>query len=288
MRLNRFVLVQNLYKSYLFYLKITLVFLNTHNSMYTKSACIIIHGTWAQNETWYLPGGDFFEAVKSCNDEIKRVDEVVSFSWSGKLGYPAQVEAAKNLAKNMELYDSVILIAHSHGATIGMIASHVMLENSSNRNKNGKIAQFYSLGVPISQSTITSNMLTIKRFYNLFSFGDFIQTVNGTCDRTFTFFDRVANISVQLNNVHPTHGQLHHPSIGMWLLKIEDFFAQKQLGNFENFDCNYPGFIFFTAYAHPSYALQEDQSVLIDLDRKIHEWMTTAFFRGGKHNNFDD
>ena len=95
MKLDRSVAMQMLHAHYF---KIIFTMLHAHCSMYAKSACIIIHGTWAQDETWYRPGGDFFESVKSCNNEIKIVDEVISFSWSGKLGHPAQVHAAKNLA----------------------------------------------------------------------------------------------------------------------------------------------------------------------------------------------
>jgi len=55
--------------------------------MYTKSACIIIHGTWAKDESWYQPEGDFFKALQSSALELKIVDEIVPFQWSGKLGY---------------------------------------------------------------------------------------------------------------------------------------------------------------------------------------------------------
>ena len=256
--------------------------------MYTKSACIIIHGTWAQNETWCSPSGDFFEAVKSCNNEIKVVDEIVSFSWSGKLGYPAQVQAAQNLAKIIEMYDFVILAAHSHGATVGMIASQIIFATSTNGNNFGKIAKFYALGAPVDQSVVTPNMYVIKKFYNLFSFGDFVQTVNGTCGRTFFEHDRIVNVSIQFNNLHPSHAQLHHPAFGIWLLKIEDFFAQNNIGNFQNFNLAKPGVVFFGNYQHPFYNLQNDQSALLELDKKIHEWTTTVFFRGGKKLESDD
>lgn len=282
MRLNRLVPVQNLYSLHYHYFKIILISLSLHCSMYTKSACIIIHGTWAQNETWYRPTGGFFEAVKSCNNEIKIVDEIVSFSWSGKLGYPAQVEAAQDLVKFIELYDFVILIAHSHGATVGMIASHIIFENNTAGNKKSEIDKFYALGVPVDETTVIPHMYVIKKFYNIFSFGDFIQTVNGNCDRAFSAYERMVNISVQFDSLHPSHTQLHHPAFGIWLLKIEDFFAQKQIGNFEKFNFLKPGTICFSSYRHPIYSVQEDQYALLELDKKIHKWATTAFFRGGK------
>lgn len=251
--------------------------------MYTKSACVIIHGTWAQNETWYRCGGDFFEAIKSCNHEIKVVDDVVSFSWSGKLGFPAQVEAAKSLADFIDLYDFVILVAHSHGATVGMIASQIMFNVDTSGNKKGKIAQFYSLGVPVQESIVTPSLYVIKKFYNLFSFGDFVQTVNGTCQRTFSQQKQIVNTSVLYNNLHPSHAQLHHPALGGSLLKIEDFFAQKQVGNFQEFDFCKPACISFFSYHHPLYFVQEDQDLLLSCDKKTHELAKLAFFRGRKN-----
>lgn len=283
MRFNRPVLVQNLYGMYCFYFSIILIFLSVHSSMYTKSACVIIHGTWAENETWYRPCGDFFEAVKSCNNEIKIVDEVVSFSWSGKLGYPAQVQAAQSLVNFIELYDSVILIAHSHGATVGMIASQIIFKIDTSGNKKDKIAQFYSLGVPVQESIVIPNLHVIKKFYNLFSFGDFVQTINGICERTFSKQKQIANISVQYNNLHPSHTQLHHPALGIWLLKIEDFFAQSRIGNFDQFDFSKPACISFFSHNHPVYFAQEDQNLLLDLDKKIHDLAKAAFFRGRKN-----
>lgn len=283
MRLNRLVFVQNLYDLYHLYSKIILILLSAHYSMYTKSACIIVHGTWAQNELWYRDQGDFFEAVKLCNNEIKKVDQIIPFSWSGKLGYPAQIEAAQNLAKIINAYDFVILIAHSHGATVGMIASHIICKNNTGGNNNNKIAQFYSLGVPVRESAVTPNMIVINKFYNLFSFGDFVQTINGIYDRVFCAHDRIVNISVQFNNLHPSHTQLHHPAFGIWLLKIEDFFAQNQIGNFEHFDFSKPALVSFLSYNHPLYFIQEDQSLQLDLDKKIHELAKTAFFRGRKN-----
>jgi len=285
---NQSVFVCNLYNKYLSYLGLIVVFLFTCSAMYTKFACIIIHGTWAQNETWYRPGGDFFEAVKSCNNEIKIVDEIVSFSWSGKLGHPAQVEAAKKLVTLIEAYDFVILIAHSHGATVGMIASQILFGKNTNGNNCGKVVQFYSLGAPIKESITMPSMYVIKKFYNVFSFGDFIQTVNGAYDRTFVQSGNMVNISIQYNDVHPSHAQLHHPAIGMWLLKIENFLMQNRIGNFEKFRFVEPGVIFFRDHQHPVYRTQEDQYGLLELDKKIHEWSKTVFFRGFKHENIDD
>lgn len=279
MRFGRAAALCFLYPFYNNLSKIILVALSSSCSMYTKSACVIIHGTWAQGEAWCRSGGDFFEAVKTCNNEIKKVDEVVSFFWSGKLGYPAQVEAAQDLAKTLNLYDDVVLIAHSHGATVGMIASQIIYLGSTDRNNKGKIAQFYALGVPVRESITMPNMYVIKKFYNIFSFADFVQTVNGNYDRAFKACDGVVNISVMLNNIHPGHAQLHHPVLGAWLLKIEDFLAKRQIGNFEQFDFYKPALISFSSQKHPCYLEQNDQGPLLECDKKMYELAKNAFFR---------
>lgn len=259
------------------------VFLFSHGFVYTsaqhRSACIIIHGTWAKDEKWYRPGGDFFEAIRSTNEELQEVDEVVSFSWSGKLGYPAQVEAAERLVNIIDRYAFVIVVGHSHGATVGMIAAEIVGEKNSDGNKNGKIRKFYALGVPVSERVITPNHFIIKKFYNLFSFGDFVQVVNGLCNRTFSVQKNIANISVQCNLQHPTHTELHHPSIGVHLLKIDEFFAERSIGNFQNLSFFSPGMIHFKDYYHPVYSIQENQYDLLELDKKLYEWATIAFFR---------
>lgn len=262
------------------------VFLSFQGSLYTNtqlhSACIIVHGTWAKDEKWYRPGGDFFEAIKASNDELGLVGEVISFSWSGKLGYPAQVEAAQNLADLIDRYNFVFVVAHSHGATVGMIAAEIIGKKNSDGNKNGKISKFYALGVPVSERVIIPSPFIIKKFYNLFSFGDFVQVVNGFCNRTFSEQQNIVNISVEYEAQHPTHAELHRPVIGMHLLKIDEFFSQRSIGNFQNFSFFVPGMISFKDYHHPVYTTQENQSDLLDLDKKLYEWATIAFFRGNR------
>lgn len=257
-------------------------------SMYAKSSCVLVHGTWAQGESWYRPSGDFFESIKNCNEELKVVDEVISFSWSGKLGYPAQLQAAQDLAKLILEYDWVILIGHSHGATVGMISSHIISASSTNGNKSGKIKKFYALGVPVDESIVIPDMTVIKKLYNLFSFGDLVQTVNGTCDRIFSHHDRIVNISLQFCDLHPSHMQLHHPAFGMYLLKIEEFFAENGIGNFQNFIFSSPGMIHFFSYQSPRYEIQQDQMMLLKIDKRMHQLMTLAFFRGCRDDKSGD
>ena len=81
-----------------------------------------------------------------------------------------------------------------------------------------------------------------------------------------------------------SNGELHHAIIGRDLLKIDDYFASRGLGNFDNFCCNQPGMIQFFAYEVPIYQTQPDQTALLELDKKAQWMMTMAFFRNASNN----
>jgi len=256
------------------------------STMYTKSACIIIHGTWAKDESWYKPEGDFFKALQSSALELKIVDEIISFQWSGKLGHSSQLSAAQNLEKIISMYDWVILVGHSHGVTVGILASTILAKNISNGRDRFKIKKFYALGVPVDTTgAIFPDMSVIGTFYNLFSFGDYVQTVNLVHDRCFVCCERMVNISVLLQSQHPTHSDLHHPCIAQHLLKIEHYFSEKKLGNFENFSLKLPGIIYFYEYELPRYEIDHDQKRLLELDKKVHWLVTMAFFKNRRNND---
>ena len=256
------------------------IILYAQATMYTKSACVIIHGTWASNESWYMPRGDFFKSVARCAQELKIVDEVIPFSWSGKLGYVSQLEAAQDLAKIVDGYDWVILIGHSHGVTVGILCSMIIGQKNSGVVNSYKIAKFYALGVPVDLTgQIYPDMSVVGKFYNLFSFGDYVQTVNGAHERCFYVHERLVNIAVKIQDDHPSHSQLHHSIIGKDILKIEEYFAHRYLGNFENFCCNFPGEIIFFKHDLPKYNAQHDQQSLLELDKKALWLITMAFFR---------
>lgn len=258
----------------------------TPSTLYARSACIIIHGTWAKDESWYQSHGDFFKSVNRCNKELVCVDEVISFSWSGKLGYVFQYEAACDLIKIIEKYDSVILIGHSHGVTVGIIASQLMSTISTPRKDCLKIIKFYALGVPIdSTMSIYPNMSVIGTFFNLFSFGDYVQPVNDIYVRCFAYHERIVNISVTLCGLYPSHSQLHDPIIGKDILKIYEYFTDRCLGNFENFCYIYPAVINFYEYDVPTYDELLDMAAKLDLDKKARWMMNMALFRNiGKNN----
>ncbi len=255
----------------------------TEFTLYTKSACIIIHGTWAKNESWYQPDGDFFYEIETSNNYLNLTDEVIPFCWTGKLGDLAQIDAAKKLAEKILEYDFVILIGHSHGVTVGIRASIFIGKLNSYGKFSEKIKKFYALGVPVdSECKVYPDMSVIGRFYNLFSFGDIIQPVHGLHERCFNEHKNITNIAVQLDDLHPSHSELHHPAIGKHLLVIPDFYAIKKIGNFENFEHNHPAEIFFFSKKNPQYKFQDDQKKRLETDKIAFELFQYAFFRSNR------
>lgn len=264
---------------------ILLFILFTQKTLYTKSAGIIIHGTWAKNESWYQAGGDFFHEIEIANNYLKLVDEIASFSWSGKLGYPEQLIAARNLTKKILEYDFVILIGHSHGVTVGILSSMILGKNNSHGNNKSKIKKFYALGVPVDpDSQMYPDMSVIDSFYNLFSFGDIIQRVHGLHERVFVSHERVTNIAIQIDGLHPDHMKLHHPAIGKHLLAIPDLYQAQKIGNWQNFLHNHPAEILFYSYKFPEYRLYHDQAKTLQTDKVSFELLQYAFFRSKKYN----
>src|SRR6266852_2690813 len=88
-----------------------------------SSILILIHGTWGADCDWYLPRGDFFEALEQTVSEKNSV--VVSFRWSGGCSHEARINAAHSLVKLIKTYSistAVFIIAHSHGGNVATLA----------------------------------------------------------------------------------------------------------------------------------------------------------------------
>lgn len=250
-------------------------------SVYTRSACVIVHGTWASGASWYRSGGDFFEAVAQTACKFSIVDCIVSFTWSGDLGSMPQWQAACELIEMMAQYDEVILIAHSHGATVGILASRMIGKKITGKKFTTKIKKFYALGVPVDPTGVNyPDMSVIEGFYNLFSFGDIIQPVQGLYHRVFELSHPAAvNICVRYKDCHPSHSQLHGPIIGNHLLCIPEVYAAMKFANFDTFTYSVPGQIFFDTKLLPYYCVQPNQFDLIASDKIATQLMREAFMK---------
>ena len=87
---------------------------------------MLIHGTWARNDPWWQPGGDFHSYIRGSvwPDLYGAPDR---FEWSGGYSDAARSIAAKQLADWIERKSAVgiKLMAHSHGANVAMLASQL-------------------------------------------------------------------------------------------------------------------------------------------------------------------
>ncbi|MFZ0015296.1 MAG: hypothetical protein WAL25_14410 [Acidimicrobiia bacterium] len=83
----------------------------------------ITHGTWAAQQDWYKPTGDFYGALKANRPDLAVHDQ--SFTWSGSYSHGARRVAARELKQwvaNQGLV-SPDLFAHSHGGTVANLAT---------------------------------------------------------------------------------------------------------------------------------------------------------------------
>jgi hypothetical protein len=191
---------------------VTTLLLTIFCNIYSHTVFIVIHGTWGSESPWYAADGDFFTSLETTAHKKKAA--VVPFCWSGSNSHEARNKAAKNLSKLIESYDvrtKIILIGHSHGGTVALLASQLLSIH--------KISIIYTLGTPINTS-IYPDMNNVGYCYNLFSFEDLVQTVLGLFRREHAAHERIRNIRVILNGIEPDHAQLHHDAMGRWIPHI--------------------------------------------------------------------
>lgn len=225
-----------------------------------KTVFFVVHGTWGADASWYMPGGDFFDVLEKSAYAHNGV--VVPFRWSGKTHPTERSKAAQQLAKIIQTYDdsdvAIVVIGHSHGGTIGILASHLITR---------QIDVLFVLGTPVNKDQYP-HMGHIQYFYNLFSLEDMIQTVGGLFGREYYTNDRVANIRIFFNNDEPGHTELHHPCLAQWLPTLHEHFLDTICGG--NMDIfSQPGLLYFTYNVPPVYKRDFNRQELIARDERL-------------------
>jgi len=88
-----------------------------------SDTAVITHGTWAADSSWYQPGGDFYEALKSKRPDLHVHDE--SFRWTG--AYSKKARRADAALLQQWISDQGLSVpdffAHSHGGTVAHLAT---------------------------------------------------------------------------------------------------------------------------------------------------------------------
>jgi len=234
-------------------------FINSH------TVFILIHGTWALDENWYMPGGDFFDQLEKSVATYDTV--IVPFLWSGKNNHHARIKAAHALVKLIESYakNTIIgIIGHSHGGNVGVLASHMLTNKKSDICR---ITYFYALGTPVNVTCYYPNMDVITYFYNLFSFEDMVQPVFGSFTREYSMHPRIANITVTIDGKSPSHCQLHDPLIATWLPSLHTV-LEKQTQPYP-FSFGQPGIVHFCCGVSPRYEIDTQRKIRIKQDLQL-------------------
>ena len=96
-----------------------------------SSTAVMTHGTWAADQDWYKPGGDFYEALDTNRPDLALHDE--SFTWSGNYSDGARRVAALRLKQWIGDQGLVKpdFFAHSHGGTVANLATKQGVEFES-------------------------------------------------------------------------------------------------------------------------------------------------------------
>jgi pimeloyl-ACP methyl ester carboxylesterase len=231
-----------------------------------SSVFILIHGTWGAECSWYAPNGDFFNALETTVSEKDSV--VVSFRWSGGCGHESRLKAAQSLVKLIKTYDvdmAIFIVAHSHGGTVAVLASHILAEEADNKHR---IRALFTLGTPV-MSNYLPNMKIIHYLYNLFSFEDLVQPVLGISSREYPEHKRIANLRVIINGKEPDHTGMHHPIIGKWIAYLHQYFKQYLHGKDIIHHISEPSIVYFNEDKAPEYAHDERRNDLMERDRQL-------------------
>lgn len=88
-----------------------------------SNTAVVTHGTFAANNGWYQPGGDFYEALAANRPDLHLHDR--SFTWTGSYSHRARLADAALLEQWISDQGLVRpdFFAHSHGGTVAHHAS---------------------------------------------------------------------------------------------------------------------------------------------------------------------
>jgi RHS repeat-associated protein len=133
---------------------------------------IVVHGTWANGKSDFLPGGRFYEHVVSTAPDRA----FASFQWSGGDSHAARIQAAKDLAAFVKGYkfaegEPLNIIAHSHGGNVAIMAINLGLGHD--------VDNFVTLGTPSRTGYRLARPGDVANWVNLFNSHDGIQKRGG-------------------------------------------------------------------------------------------------------------
>ncbi|MDN5753625.1 MAG: hypothetical protein L0H15_10155 [Nitrosospira sp.] len=182
---------------------------------------IVVHGTYALEQTWWRWPSPFTEYLDTLTAASLPVGDgsvykgTDFFQWSAENYDSRRRSAALDLAAWIRDHpaDHLTIVAHSHGGNVSMLAT-----------RHGvKIERLILLGSPI-RTDYTPDLRNVGILYNIYSFGDLIQTV-GTKPhqrgegRSLGDSEKVVNFLARNGFLGPGHSDLH--DVNVW--KANDF-----------------------------------------------------------------
>ena len=98
-----------------------------------KSVVIVVHGSFASQEAWHQPEGDFFSELEKQARMLNH--KTISFCWPGIPTTATIVASGQTLAKLILSYpptEQIMVIGHSHGGNVINIASQLLNTAATN------------------------------------------------------------------------------------------------------------------------------------------------------------
>jgi RHS repeat-associated protein len=132
---------------------------------------IVVHGTWANGNATFQPGGQFAQTVARTFG-----DRTVSFQWSGTNTTGARAAAARDLANLVRQYkfapgEKLNIVAHSHGGNVAITAINQILGH--------RVDNLITLGTPSLPGYRLLDGASVKTFIAASSSHDPVQVLGG-------------------------------------------------------------------------------------------------------------
>lgn len=167
---------------------------------------VIVHGTWANNDTWWRWPAEFPQYINQHTGDV--YDGQRPFTWSGDNTDEARREGGRTLLRwaQENPAQNLTIIAHSHGGNVVFLASQIGL----------KIQKLILMGTPI-RTDYLPNMEEIKTIFNIYSTRDFVQilgAIPAERDNGRILPEATENIHVETNSVFDPHSELR--TVSLW------------------------------------------------------------------------
>jgi hypothetical protein len=170
---------------------------------------LVVHGTWASGAAWWRwpsPFTQYLDGLAS-GSLYKAAD---AFSWSGGNSDQDRQAGAASLVDWAQAHPAgrLSLVTHSHGGNVVFLATRRGLA----------VHRVILLANPM-RTDYTPDLRRIDLVYNVYSFGDLVQTPAATFPhergegRTLADSDRVVNFLAQNGLFGPGHSDLHEPDV---------------------------------------------------------------------------